>query len=407
MKVLIVTQYFWPETFRINEVVGSLAEKVESLTVLTGQPNYPNGKTFPGYKAYQSQKEYRKNFKIQRVPIITRGSKNPIRLCLNYLSYIVSASIMGFYKLRKDHYDIIFCYGTSPILQVIPGLIMRRYFGSKVVIYVQDLWPESIAATGYIKNKMFLNMVRSIVKLIYNASDLILISSKSFKKPIQNITSRTPIEYFPNSVDMAELTRPTDMKVDLSILKNNFSVVFTGNIGYAQSTETILKAAEAIRHIKDIIIVMIGEGSCLDSMKLKTKEKNLRNIHFMGQLDIEMMPKVYEASNVLLATLADEEIYNYTVPQKIITYLASGRPIVAAMNGETASIIRESKAGLCTKAEDWEGLADNIRQLYECSVDARDEMGKQGSAYFLSRFEHSKLILQLIGKFEKLIGVTK
>tara|TARA_X000000950_G_C13835246_1_gene627896 strand:+ start:341 stop:1561 length:1221 start_codon:yes stop_codon:yes gene_type:complete len=404
VKVLIVTQYFWPETFRINEIAKALAVKVTDIAVLTGQPNYPDGKIFPGYKAYRSQKDYRDKIKIQRVPIIPRKGSNPIRLFFNYLSYIASASTIGFYKLRKDHYDIIFCYGISPIFQVIPGLIMRKYFGSKVVIYVQDLWPESLAATGYIKNKKVLNIIRRFVKVIYNASDLILISSRSFKKPIQSLTKHVPVEYFPNSVDSVRLDNYDHNEVDLSLLKKSFSVVFTGNIGYAQSVETIIKAAEKIKHIEKIKIFMIGEGSCLDWMKSEVKDKNLQNIHFIRKLDIGMMPKVYESSSVLLATLADREIFNYTVPQKIISYLAAGRPIIAAMNGETASIIQDSKAGLCAKAEDWQGLSENIIKLYKYSLDDLDAMGKQGNAYFLKYFDHSKLMLQLMNKFENLVG---
>lgn len=404
MKVLIITQYFWPETFRINEIAKALAEKVTDLTVLTGQPNYPNGKIFPGYKAYKSQRDYIEKIKIERVPIITRKGSNPIRLFFNYLSYIASASTIGFYKLRKDHYDIIFCYGTSPIFQVIPGLIMRKYFGSKVVIYVQDLWPESLAATGYIKNKKVLSIFRRLVKAIYNASDLILISSRSFKEPIESLTKYVPVEYFPNSVDSVRSDDFDDNEVDLSLLKKSFSIVFTGNIGYAQSVETIIKAAEKIKHIEKIKIFMIGEGSCLDWMKSEVKDKNLQNIHFIKKLDNGMMPVVYESSSVLLATLADREIFNYTVPQKIVGYLAAGRPIVAAMNGETASIIQDSKAGLCAKAEDWQGLSENIIKLYEHSLDELDEMGKKGNAYFLKYFDHSKLMLQLMNKFENLMG---
>lgn len=404
MKVLIVTQYFWPETFRINEVANALAKKVTDLVVLTGQPNYPDGKIFPGYKAYKSQRDYREKVKIQRVPIIPRKGSNPIRLFFNYLSYIVSASTIGFYKLRKDHYDVIFCYGTSPIFQAIPGLIMRKYFGSKVVIYVQDLWPESLAATGYIKNKVVLSIVKRLVKVIYNTSDLILISSRSFKEPIQSLTKHVPVEYLPNSVDSFRSTNFENNEVDLSSLKNSFSVVFTGNVGYAQSVETILKAADKIKHIQKIKIFMIGEGSCLDWMKSTVKDKNLQNIHFIRKLDIGMMPKVYESSSVLLATLADREIFNYTVPQKIISYLAAGRPIVAAMNGETASIIEESKAGLCVKAEDWQGLSQNILKLYKCSSNELDAMGKKGNAYFVKYFDHNKLMLQLMNKFKNLVG---
>lgn len=404
MKVLIVTQYFWPETFRINEVAQALAEKVTKLTVLTGQPNYPDGKIFPGYKAYSSQRDFREKIQIQRVPIIPRKGSNPIRLFFNYLSYIISASTIGFCKLRKDHYDIIFCYGVSPIFQVIPGLIMRKYFGSKVVIYVQDLWPESVAATGYIKNKKVLSIIRRFVKVIYNASDLILISSKSFREPIQSLTKHVPIEYFPNSVDSVRLLNFDNDEEDLSLLKESFSIVFTGNIGYAQSVETIIKAAEKIKHIEQIKIFMIGEGSCLDWMKSAVKDKNLQNIHFIRKLDIRMMPKVYESSSVLLATLADREIFNYTVPQKIIGYLAAGRPIVAATNGETASIIQDSKAGFCAKAEDWQGLSQNILKLYKCSSKELDAIGKKGNAYFMKYFDHNKLMLQLMNEFKNLVG---
>ncbi len=202
MKVLVVSQYFWPESFRINELVQSLVERDVAVDVLTGKPNYPEGKIYPGYKATGCMRHYWHGANIFRVPLFPRGFRSGARLFLNYLSFIFSGAIVGTWLLRNTKINIIFVYAPSPLLQALPALFIGWIKGIPVVVYVQDLWPESLAATGYVSNPLAIHMVEMLVKLIYRRSDLILVSSRPFKSAIERFSPSAEIVYYPNSVDV-------------------------------------------------------------------------------------------------------------------------------------------------------------------------------------------------------------
>lgn len=406
MKILLITQYFWPESFTINQLAKSLAEKGYDIQVLTGKPNYPVGKIFSGYNAWDIQKETWENISIHRVPIIARGNKNAIKLAFNYLSYILSALLFAPLILRKK-YDVIFVYAPSPIFQVIPASFLGWLKNVPVVLWVQDLWPQSAEATGYVKSPFLLKMLEKFVKFSYAHTDLILVQSRAFIDPVSELAPKIPVLYYPNSVDKYFYT-PKQLDIpDIDSLASDFTVLFAGNVGEAQSMETIVSAAEELLGYKDIKIVIIGNGSKINWMSKEIERKSLDNVFLEGRYPIETMPALMRKATVLLVSLTDQPIFGLTVPNKVQAYLAVGRPIVASINGEGARIINDAKAGFSVPAEDAKGLAEAILKMYRMSEEDRLQLGENGRKYFKENYDEDSLIHELIKHFEHVIKKEK
>lgn len=400
MRALVVSQYFWPENFRINAIVESLVECGIEVEVLTGKPNYPEGVIFSGYRVWGCQKEQWKGAMLYRVPLIPRGRNSHLRLLLNYLSFIFFGSISGSWLLRKRQYDVIFVYGLSPILLAIPALFIGWLKGKKVIIWVQDLWPESLSATGYIRNRFIIGAVRQVVRFIYCHADLLLVQSRAFEEPIRALASGTPIMYYPNSVDNIFAVSVAGDTPRVAGLGEGFSVMFAGNIGVAQAVGVIVEAASLLREYADIHFVVLGDGSCRKEALKEAQQRGLTNLHLPGRFPVETMPGFMQKASALLVTLADQQIFAATVPNKVQAYMAAGRPIIACLNGEGARLVVEAGAGLATPAEDAQALAATILRLYRLSPSERDKMGENGRRYYQEHFDHDHLVDELIGHLQ-------
>ncbi len=401
MKILIVSQYFWPESFRINDIVKTLVERGHTVDVLTGKPNYPEGKIFSGYTGFGTSTEEWNNATVYRIPLIARGNKSALRLVANYLSFVLSGLLIGPWILRKNNYDVIFVCALSPILQAIPAIFLAWLKKSPTVLWVQDLWPESLEATGYVKNLRVLKIVRKLVCWIYQRTDLILVQSRAFIKPVSSMSSNKPVLFYPNSVDDSFLKTPTKALPETPCLDDGFSILFAGNIGSAQAVDTIVEAAILLRNYLDINIVVLGSGSRLQWMKDQVDKKQLNNLHLLGRFPIEMMPGFMQKSSALLVSLTDQPIFSLTVPNKIQAYMASGRPILACLNGEGARVVTEAKAGLAIPAENAKALADSILKLYKLSKEEQLKMGENGRAYYKSHYDHESLVDNLVEHFSR------
>lgn len=400
MRLLIVSQYFWPENFRINAIVESLVERGIKVEVLTGKPNYPEGKISSGYRAWGCLREQWQGATVHRVPLFPRSQNSHLRLILNYLSFILFGLVGGSWLVRKCQYDVIFVYGVSPILSAIPALFIGWLKGKKVIIWVQDLWPESLSATGYIRNRFIIAAVRKIVRYIYARTDLLLVQSTAFVAPVSALASKTPIIYYPNSVDDAFSVPSKTALPAISGLDTGFSVMFAGNIGAAQAVGVIVEAASILKQYADIHFVVLGDGSCRMQMLDAAHQGGLSNLHLPGRFPEETMPGFMQKASALLVTLADRPIFAATVPNKVQAYLASGRPIIACLNGEGARLVSEAEAGLATPAEDARSLAETVLRLYNLSPDERERMGKNGRRYYQKHFDHQHLVDELIGHLQ-------
>ncbi len=393
--MLIVSQYYWPESFRINDVAKTLVEKGIEVEVLTGKPNYPRGIIFDGYRTWGCQNETHNGIRINRIPLIPRNSGG-LRLALNYLFFVLSGVFFAPWLLRGRKFDVIVVHGMSPILQAIPAIFLGWIKGCAVVIWVQDLWPESLSATGYVKNKFILKLVEQVVRFIYHRVDLLLVQSEAFISPVSALASGTPVKYYPNSVDESFSAPATVAIPDVPGLGQKFSVMFAGNIGTAQAVEVIVEAANLLKDHSDIQFVVLGDGSRRDWMLKEVIRRNLSNLHMPGRFPVETMPGLLQKASVLLVTLADQEIFAATVPNKIQAYLATGRPIIACLRGEGSRLVAEAKAGLAVPAEDPAALADAVLKFHGMSVVEREQMGRQGKAYYRTHFNHDHLVEQLI-----------
>lgn len=399
MKVLIVGQYFWPENFRINEVAESLDRAGCTVTALTGPPNYPDGKVLPGYSALSCSSERKGNVLIYRVPQVPRGSGGAVRLLLNYLTFVISACVFGPWLLRRQRFDVVLVYAPGPILQAIPGLLLGAIKHAPVITWVQDLWPDSLKVTGFVRNQTALKTVSLIVKWVYRCSDLLLVQSRSFIEPVRTMADRTPVIYHPNPGELP-LEQSAALGEPALRLKSGFNVVFAGNLGTVQSLETILKAAEMTRHETDIWWVLVGSGSRSGWLLDEVQRRGLSQVVLPGRFGPEAMPKILMQASVLLVTLVRSPIMSLTIPSKVQAYLAAARPVIACLDGEGARVIQEAGAGIACPAEDAEALARAVVQLREMPAASLTRMGEAGRRYYLENFDPAVLTQQLLRLFE-------
>lgn len=403
MKILLVSQYFWPENFSINSLARSLNDAFVEVTVLTGKPNYPEGTIYAGYAATGATEETYGTIRVLRVPLFPRGFKSALRLALNYLSFVFAGMLWGSRMLRGYRPDVVFVYAPSPLIQALPALLLARLKGCPVVLWVQDLWPDSLEATGYVRNRVVLSMLGWVARFIYQRTDLILTSSPVFAESIARLAPGRRIVYYPNSLDEVFRNPAAGSKPDLPALDEGFSIVFAGNVGAAQAMNVIIEAAMRLAPHHDIRFIIIGSGSELEWVGQQVRERNLTNLHLAGRFPVGAMPHLLSKASVLLVTLADWPIFAATVPNKIQAYLAMGRPIVACLNGEGARLVSEAGAGLAVAAADASGLADAILNLYRMPTEERERLGANGRLYYEKEFNHEKLVADLIRHFENLI----
>lgn len=396
MKVLLLSQHFWPESFRINEVAQSLVEQGCEVTVLTGKPNYPDGDIFPGYRVGGVQRERHEGYEIVRVPLMPRGPGGARRLVLNYLSFLAAASVLGPWALRGQRFDAIFVYGTSPILQAIAAIVLKWIKRAALVVWVQDLWPDSLEITGFVRNRRLLAAVAVVVRWIYRRSDLLLVQSPAFVAPVHAMAGRTPVAVHENPADRASARAafsPTGLRLDPAA----FNIVFAGNLGTVQSLDCVLDAAERLGPDSGVRWVLVGSGARDAWLVEQVQARGLTQVAVAGRLPPEQMPAVFEQADALLVSLAGGPALSRTVPSKIQAYLAAGRPILASMDGEGARVVQAAGAGLACGAEDAPALAAAALALRDLAPDVRRRMGEAGRRYYAEHYDPDRLARALVG----------
>lgn len=399
MKILFVSQYFYPETFRGNDIVFDLVTKGHSVTVLTGKPNYPSGFFYKGYKFWGVQHEEIEGAKVIRIPTIPRGKGGALRLILNYFSFIIFSFYFARFKIDKD-YDIIFVQQLSPVTMALPGIwALRRNYKAKLYLWVLDLWPESVESTSGFSNKFVLTLLDKLVVYIYSKADYILVSSKSFEKSINKRSVNKKIVYFPNWAESLYEDQEVEEDLELPILPNGFNIMFAGNIGEAQDFETILLAANLTK-AENINWILIGEGRKLNWVRTQVEIHNLHNVYIFGRHPIEKMPAFFRKANLMLLTLKSSAISELTVPAKLQAYLASGKIILGAINGEANSIINENNVGLVCKSGDFKTLSENAIILRNLSIDERVRMEINSRNLYYEKFS-KKVLLNTLEKLFK------
>jgi len=410
LRILIVTQYFWPENFRITDLAIALKDKGHDVTVLTGMPNYPMGKVYDGYSWWKNHREMMGGISIVRVPLFARRESRSWQLAVNYLSFVISACLLAPWFLRKKQFDVIFTYEVSPVTVGIPAILMSRLKKAPMFFWVLDLWPETLEATGSIKSPAILSAVGRMVKNIYGGCDKILVQSQSFVEPVIAVgVQREKIQYFPNWAE--SLYQPVQLSGDAferdEVPRDGFVIMFAGNLGAAQSLDTIIAAAEVLKNEK-IHWVFLGDGRRRVWLQDEVEVKGLQNkVHILGARPMEMMPAYFSLADAMLVTLRDDPVMATTIPGKVQSYLACGRPVIGALNGAGAKVIDESCAGYSVASDDIEGLAQAVLNMSRLSKTERDEMGKSARHHYEQNFDREMLINQLEDWMKASCGVSK
>ena len=401
MRILVVTQYFWPENFRINDLVQALSERGHQITILTGEPNYPSGKFFPEYLADKAAFSNFGKSPVIRIPVFARKN-NRLSLFFNYLSFIISASTVGVWKLRKRPFDVIFVYEPSPITVGIPAAILRKIKKAPLAFWVLDLWPQTLHAVGIVKSKIILNLIGKLVKFIYSQCDLILAQSKSFITHIrQYAPPNVPVEYFPNWAESVFDHFPEIPAPEIIKKPGDFIIMFAGNLGEAQDFPAILKAAELLKSHKNIRWIILGDGRMKEWIKQEIQKRELQEqVELLGSFSVKRMPSFFMHADALLVTLKDEPIFAMTIPGKLQSYLASGIPIVGMINGEGSALINDNEVGKCVASRSPSELAMVILDMLAAPILERSEMGARGKVLYKNEFSRDILI----EKFEKMLS---
>lgn len=398
MHLLVITQYFWPENFRINDLVADFVQRGHQVTVLTGVPNYPEGQVFEAYRRNPTEFDTYSGARVMRVPMWARG-RGAARLVLNYFSFALSATLWGGWCLRKGQFDAILVYEPSPVTVGIPGAALRWLTRAPMAFWVLDLWPETLRAVGMVRSAWGLRLVGHMVQWIYRRCDLILAQSKSFIPQISGYAGTSKrIEYFPS---WAESLFAQSSKVapalEVEAVPGSFTVMFAGNIGEAQDFPSILDAAERLKDSHPYIRwLVLGDGRMKSWVDQEIAARQLTHcIHMLGRFPVERMPSFFLSADALLVSLKKEPIFAMTIPGKLQSYLAAGRPIVAMLDGEGADLLTDAGAGLTSPAGDAVGLAKVVVRLSEMNEAERAEMGRKGFALYEQEFERSILLGRL------------
>jgi colanic acid biosynthesis glycosyl transferase WcaI len=400
VKVLVVSQYFWPETFRVNEIVSELCARGHDVAVLTGRPNYPQGVIDPDFRAAPERFSTYAGASVLRVPLRPRGSGN-LRLVLNYFSFVFWGCLLGPWLLRGRKFDAIFVFETSPITAALPAILMKWIKRAPLSMWVLDLWPDTLKAVGIVKTERALWAAGLLCRFIYHHCDLILGQSRAFVEPIRRWTGSTEkFRYFPawSEEVFDSAGQAAAPAADLAPHAGCFNILFAGNIGDAQDFPSVLQAAQLTRDRTDIRWLILGDGRAAPQVKADIERLGLAETVFMlGRHPVERMPNFFAGADALFVSLKPDPIFGMTIPGKVQSYLASGKPLLGMLDGEGARLIEDAGAGLVAPAGDAAALARRAIALAELPPAERARMGANGPRYCAQHFKRARLMARLEG----------
>lgn len=409
MKVCLITNHFYPEYFKINDVAFELNKLGYDVTVLTAIPDYPEGKFFDGYSIFKHHREIVNGATVIRLPIIPRGKGRPINLILNYISYFITLSIFVFFHSITTRYDYVFVHLTSPFFIGLPAVYLKKMQRIPLFFWSLDLWPESLISAGGISNPIIIKPQVKMVSWVYKNCDKILIGSRGFAKSIcEKGDFKEKLVYFPNWAETIDDNMNDSLLVQVQPFctkqPDDFILLFAGNIGEAQNLDAVIEVAHQLKENRKIKFVFIGDGRNKDHLKSLSSAYGLsETVFFPGRFPIDSMPLFMSHASVLMVTLKDEPCFNLTVPSKVQFYMAQGKPLVAMLNGDGADLINEAKCGIAVPAGDTEAFKNAVLQLYKMPSDDIQKLGKNGRVYYLVNFQKEQRIKQLDELFKAVL----
>ena len=396
MNILFLTQWYPPEPGLLQqELAQTLIEKGHFVTVLTGFPNFPFGKLYPGYRIKFVQREMIAGVPIVRVPLYPEHSRSSIKRTFNYLSFALSCALFGWFYIPKP--DVIFVY-HPPLTVGIPAYILSRLLKIPFVYQVQDMWPETLVATGMLSNTAILTIVGRFAKWLYKKAAAICVISPGFY--VNLIKKGVPdhkIHVISNWVDSEAyyIADPNPFLAEELGLKNRFNVMFAGIIGAAQGLEVVLAAAKLLHDYKNIQFVLVGDGIALPELQKTANALNLKNVLFLGRYPQEYMPGLYALADVLFIHLKNDPLFSITIPHKTLTYMASGKPILAAVDGDTADVITQAGAGITCAPSDPEALAEAVIKLHQFEKAKLLRLGQNGRQTAKNIYSREHLVTKI------------
>lgn len=393
-KILVICQYYKPEPFRISDICEEMVRRGHEVQVVTGYPNYPEGVLYDGYGKGKHIDEVINGVKVHRCYTVPRET-GTVKRMMNYYSYAASATkyVLSGQCVASDggKFDVVFCNQLSPVMMADAAIAYKKKHRVPIVMYCLDLWPESLIAGGITRESKIYKYYHHVSKRIYRQMDKILITSRMFSDYLQKEfgIKKSRIEYLPQYAEGIFEELPAKEE------NGTFDFMFAGNIGEIQSVETILKAAEYLQN-EPVKIHIIGGGTDLERLQKIKEEEQLDNVVFYGRRPLEEMPEFYKKADAMLVTLAADPVLSLTLPGKVQSYMAVGKPIIGAIDGETKKVIEEAECGLCGNADNAELLAENIRRFISDDID-RKQFGRNARKFY-ERYFQTELFMNKLEK---------
>lgn len=400
MNILVISQYYYPEPFKVTDICEELVKQGHNVTVVSGVPNYPMGKFYQGYKNKHNQIETINGVNIYRCFTVAR-KKGVFKRFLNYYSYVFSS--IKFVKNLKEDFDVVLVYQLSPVIMANAGVVYKKIHNKKLLLYCLDLWPESLIAGGIKRNSAIYKLFDKISNRVYNHCDKILITSRMFKDYFVSHfgIDEEKISYLPQYAEVEY-----GFKNSFSD-KNTFDFMFAGNIGTMQSVITILEAALILKNDKRIKFHIVGDGIQLENCKKFAYKNNIDNVCFYGRKPLNEMPNYYAKADAMLVTLKSDRYISRTLPGKVQSCLAAGKPIIAAIDGATEFLINDAKCGFCSPAENATLLANSIKKFCNLLPEERNKMAENSKKYYEINFNKELFFKRLVNELEQAVTIDE
>lgn len=385
--ILVVSQYFYPEQFRINDICKEWVKRGYKVTVLTGIPNYPQGEYYEGYDLLHRRTEEWNGIKIVRIPLIARGH-NSLGLVANYISFVASGYLWK--CLTKIEADYVFTFEVSPMTQALIGVWYAKKHRVPHYLYVQDLWPENVEIVTDIHSNLVLKPIGRMVDYIYRHSDQIFATSPSFVREIcKRGVPFEKVHYLPQYAE--EFYKPLESGEKRD---SRFTIAFTGNIGYAQGLNILPKSAEILKERgTSVKFLIVGDGRYREEFEAEIKNRGVNDMfELIGRKPAEEIPQILADSDAAFLSFMDNPLFAMTIPAKLQSYMACGIPIVASATGETKRIIEDAGCGVCCEIGDENALVAGIESVIKLDKNKFIELGNRAKEYYDAMFDKDQLL---------------
>lgn len=401
MKILLLTQWFDPEpTFKGLAFAKELKRQGHDVQVLTGFPNYPGGKIYDGYKLKLYQREEVDGISILRVALYPNHDSSALKRIFNYISFAFMAILFGIFATRKA--DVIYAY-HPPLTVGIAAIFIKLFRRTPIIYDIQDMWPDTLKATGMLNNNKILNLIGSVCNLVYRFVDHIVVLCPGFKQLlIERGVPKEKINVIYNWCDEQGLTQAKPAKLEYQqLMQNKFNIVFAGNMGKAQALDTILEVAKQLKNIPDIQFVFVGGGTETERLKQRSIIENISNAVFIPQMPMAEVGGVLKLSDLLLVHLKKDPLFEITVPSKTQAYMAMGKPVLMAVTGDAAELVQKAECGGIAISEDEASLEYAILKIYYLPIRERLQMGINAQTFYIKELSLESGVKQFVSIFEK------